>query len=212
MSCTGEVTKKTYMEEMLLKEEIVEDRENMPRQPHHECVVRVDASHQSTKSPSENVRIVETELCQKPSFALIKEEEMPEMKQTNQEVLIEKKERKLEISTYETSPEAVVEPNIKASLKKHDTVADKKKVAKDVFLQNIDVSPKKEMVIQRETEVHKQEYFHENKRYQEETPHTSPVVTPKETGTKLKEVCNTLERGKACNLQQMPQRVYCSLY
>lgn len=208
------------MEEMFLKEEIVEESESMPHQPEEmlslqEHIVRMDVCHHSRELSPEDLKIVETEVSQKleSSFELIQIKEIPERTSSKQEMHIE---------NIETSPEAVVILSIESSLRSQEIMPDEKKKNKDMPLQKREDTPRKEMAIQREIEVHKKEYIylqqsvHENDRSQEEIPQISPEITPlvkpKENGTKLKEVRKVLERGKPYNLQQMPQMVYCNLY
>ncbi|KTF76117.1 hypothetical protein cypCar_00035785, partial [Cyprinus carpio] len=212
-SHTVEATQKIPMDEMFLKKETVEESESMTPQPEEilsyvDRIVRMDVSHHSRESAAEDVKIIETEVSQKPepSFELVKTKEIPEMKWSKQEMHIEKKEWKLEMSSVETSPEAVVEVGIEAPQKKQEIMSDKKKTTKDMPLQKSDDTPRKEMAIQREIDVHKKESIHlqqsvhENKRLHEETPQKSPEITPiekpEENGTILKEVPKALERDK----------------
>lgn len=208
------------MEEMVLKEEIVEESESMPHQPEEilslqEHIVKIDVRNHSRESVTEEVKIVKTEVFRKPepSFELIQIKEIPETTLSKQEMHIE---------NVETSPEAVMIPSIESSLKSQEILPDKKKKTEDMPLQKRDDTPRKEMAIQREIEVYKKESIHlqqsvhEDNRSQEETPQISPEITPlvkpKEKGTKSKEVRKVLQRGKPYNLQQMPQLVYCNLY
>lgn len=208
------------MEEMVLKEEIVEESESMPHQPEEilslkEHIVKMDVRHHSRESATEEVKIVETEVSRKPepSFELIQIKEIPKTTLSKQEMHIE---------SVETSPEAVMIPSIESSLKSQEIMPDKKKKTEDMPLQKRDDTPRKEMVIKREIEVHKKESIHlqqsvhENNRSHEETPQISseitPLVKPKEKVPELKEVRKVLQRGKLYNLQQMPQLVYCNLY
>lgn len=209
------------MEEMFLKEEIVEESESVAHQPeeilsYQEHIIRMDVSHHSRDSAAEDVKIIKTEVSQRPepSFELKKTKEIPEMKWSKQEMHTEKKERKLEMSNVETFPEAVVVLGIETPQKRQDIMPDKKKTSEDMPLQKRDDTPRKEMTIQREIDVHKKESIHlqqsvrENKRSHEETPQklpeTTPIVKPEEKGTMLKEVRKALERGKPYSLQQMP--------
>lgn len=207
------------MEEMFLKEEIVEESESVPHQPeeilsYQEHIIRMDVSHYSRAA--EDVKIIKTEVSQRPdpSFELKKTKEIPEMKWSKQEMHTEEKERKLEMSNAETFPEAMVVLGIETPQKRQDIMPDKNKISEDLPLQKRDDTPRKELAIQREIDVHKKESIHlhqsvhENKRSHEETPQklpeTTPIVKPEEKGTMLKEVRKALERGKPYSLQQMP--------
>ncbi len=207
------------MEEMFLKEEIVEESESVPHQPeeilsYQEHIIRMDVSHYIRAA--EDVKIIKTEVSQRPdpSFELKKTKEIPEMKWSKQEMHTEEKERKLEMSNAETFPEAMVVLGIETPQKRQDIMPDKNKISEDLPLQKRDDTPRKEMAIQREIDVHKKESIHlhqsvhENKRSHEETPQklpeTTPIVKPEEKGTMLKEVRKALERGKPYSLLQMP--------
>lgn len=206
------------MEEMFLKEEIVEESESVTHQPeeilsYQEHIIRMDVRHHSRESAAEDVKIIKTEVSQRPepSFELKK---IPEMKWSKQEMHTEKKKRKLEMSNVETFPEAVVVHGIETpQTKRQDIMPDKKKTSEYMPLQKTDDTPTKEMAIQREKDVHKKESIHlqksvHEKRSHEETPQklpeTTPIVKPEENRTMLKEVRKAPKRGKPYSLQQMP--------
>jgi len=200
------------MEEMFLKEEIVEESESMPHQPEEilslqEHIIKMDMSHHSRELAPEDLKIVETEV------SLIQIKEIPETTSLKQEMHIE---------NIEIPSEAVVNFSIESSLRSENITPDEKKKMADMPLQKREDTPRIEMAIQRKIEAHKKENIHlqqsvhENNRSQEEPPQISPEITPlvkpKENGTKMKEVRKVLERGKPYNLQQMLQLVNCNLY
>ncbi|KAL0184769.1 hypothetical protein M9458_020465, partial [Cirrhinus mrigala] len=79
-----------------------------------------------------------------------RQEIMPDKKKTTKDMPLQKR----------TSPEVVVALGVEAPQKRQEIMPDKKKATKDMPLQKKDDTPRKEMAIQREIEVHKKESIH----------------------------------------------------